>query len=234
MLPLLLLLVCQSIRNPLYFPRTSRQELQNIIVRPAHDDEAITSNDPYPSPSMNTPLISTNHSRMSEVKELMKPFLEGDFVQHVITEWTRPLPPNYLSRPLVIVGPSGVGKGRLLKSLLKDYSKFFGKVVSHTTRKPRPSEIDGMHYHFVNITTFQTLIENGSFIEWAMVHGNYYGTSISAWKDLQLSGRISILEIDIQGAKSVHSKEKALGISPRYIFIAPPDVATLQDRLDLR
>ena len=183
---------------------------------------------------MNTPSEFTNQSRMDEVKELVKPFLEGDFMQHVIAEWTRPLPPNYLSRPLVIVGPSGVGKGRLLRSLLKDYSKFFSKVVSHTTRNPRPSEIAGVHYHFVNTTTFRTLVENGSFIEWAMVHGNYYGTSIRAWKDVQLSGRISILEIDIQGAKSVRLKEKTLGIFPRYIFIAPPDVATLQDRLDLR
>ena len=178
--------------------------------------------------------MSTNQSRMNEVKELVKPFLEGDFMQHVISEWTRPLPLNYLSRPLVIVGPSGVGKGRLLRNLLKDYSKFFSKVVSHTTRNPRPSEVHGVHYHFVNATTFQTLVNNGSFIEWAMVHGNYYGTSITSWKDVQLSGRVSIFEIDIQGAKAVHSKEKSLGIDPKYIFISPPDVATLQDRLDLR
>ena len=178
--------------------------------------------------------LPVNRSRMSEVKELVKPFLEGDLVQHVLFEWSRPLPPSYLSKPLVIVGPSGVGKGRLLRSLLKDYGKFFSKVVSHTTRHPRPSEVNGIHYHFVNTSEFQTLIANDSFLEWAMVHCNYYGTSIKAWRDVQVSGRICILEVDIQGAKSIHAKEKQLGILPKYVFIAPPDVSVLQERLDLR
>jgi guanylate kinase len=117
---------------------------------------------------------------------------------------------------------------------MKDYGRFFGKIVSHTTRAPRPSEENGVHYHFIDQITFQELVANGSFIEWAVVHGNYYGTSISALKDVQAAGKICIFEIDIQGAKTIKEHSLQLGMYPKFAFISPPSLEMLRERLDMR
>lgn len=79
-------------------------------------------------------------------------------------------------RPLVICGPSGSGKSTLLKRLFKEFPNTFGFSVSHTTRKPRDGEENGVHYHFVNVEEMQAGIENGEFIETAVFSGNMYGT----------------------------------------------------------
>lgn len=79
-------------------------------------------------------------------------------------------------RPLVICGPSGSGKSTLLKRLFKEFPHTFGFSVSHTTRKPRPGEENGVHYHFVTIDDMQAGIKNGDFIETAVFSGNMYGT----------------------------------------------------------
>jgi len=79
--------------------------------------------------------------------------------------------------PLVIAGPSGVGKGTLIGKLLKEFPDKFGFSVSHTTRKPRVGEVDGVHYHFTTVDAIQKEISEGKFAEHANVHGNYYGTS---------------------------------------------------------
>lgn len=79
-------------------------------------------------------------------------------------------------RPLVICGPSGSGKSTLLKKLFKEFPDTFGFSVSHTTRKPRPGEENGVHYHFVSVEDMQAAIENGEFIETAVFSGNMYGT----------------------------------------------------------
>lgn len=79
-------------------------------------------------------------------------------------------------RPLVICGPSGSGKSTLLKRLFKEFPNTFGFSVSHTTRKPRDGEENGIHYHFVNVEDMQAGIENGEFIETAVFSGNMYGT----------------------------------------------------------
>jgi guanylate kinase len=82
--------------------------------------------------------------------------------------------------PVVIAGPSGVGKGTLINRLLKDFPESFGFSVSHTTRAPRPGEEHGVHYHFVSKGDFEQAVEKADFIEYAKVHTSYYGTSLSA------------------------------------------------------
>jgi guanylate kinase len=79
-------------------------------------------------------------------------------------------------RPVVFCGPSGVGKGTLIDMLFKKYPNSFGFSVSHTTRPPRPAEVDGTHYHFTSVDQIKKEIADGKFIEYAEVHGKYYGT----------------------------------------------------------
>jgi guanylate kinase len=79
--------------------------------------------------------------------------------------------------PLVLAGPSGAGKGTIIKALMDKYPTKFGFSVSHTTRAPRPGEEDGVHYHFVEKSKMENAINNDEFIEYAHVHTNIYGTS---------------------------------------------------------
>ena len=108
---------------------------------------------------------------------------------------------NY--KPLIVVGPSGVGKGTLIGALQEKYPNNFGFSVSSTTRGPRPGEIDGTHYHFVSMDQFQERVKNDEYIEYCNVHTNMYGTSRKALSDLKGQSKICILDIDIQGAIKV-------------------------------
>eukprot|EP00550_Attheya_septentrionalis_P002201 CAMPEP_0198292290 /NCGR_PEP_ID=MMETSP1449-20131203/11253_1 /TAXON_ID=420275 /ORGANISM="Attheya septentrionalis, Strain CCMP2084" /LENGTH=415 /DNA_ID=CAMNT_0043991177 /DNA_START=120 /DNA_END=1367 /DNA_ORIENTATION=+ len=131
-------------------------------------------------------------------------------------------------RPVVICGPSGVGKGTLIELLMKQFpNDQFGFSVSHTTRKPREGEVDGVHYNFSTVEKIKQEIAEGKFIEHAEVHGNYYGTSVEAVESVQMAGKICVLDIDVQGAESV----KKSSLKPIYIFIAPPSVKVLETRL---
>jgi guanylate kinase len=180
---------------------------------------------------------SIQHSEKSindRLRELGEPLLDFDLIRKTIEQWSRPLPASYLLTPLVLVGPSGVGKGRLVKALLKDYNRFFVKIVTHTTRSPRPDEIEGKSYHYVKNETFHEMVRNGEFLEWAKVHDNFYGTSIQAWKAGQLNGKISIMEIDVQGAQTVRRIASSYEMTPKYIFIAPPEIEKLKARLAQR
>jgi guanylate kinase len=82
--------------------------------------------------------------------------------------------------PIVIAGPSGVGKGTLINKLLNKFPNLFGFCASHTTRQPRPGEVNGVHYIFVSEEEFEDAVERGDFVEYAKVHTNYYGTSHQA------------------------------------------------------
>ena len=131
-------------------------------------------------------------------------------------------------RPIVFAGPSGAGKGTLISSLMKRYpDDQFGFSVSHTTRGPRNGEIDALHYNFTTVEKMKADIDAGKFIEYAEVHGNYYGTSVEAVKSVQTKGQVCILDIDVQGVQNV----KKSALNPYYIFIAPPSMEDLEARL---
>lgn len=171
------------------------------------------------------------------IRDLAEPLLDEKFIRKVIESWTRPLPINYLSSPLILSGPSGVGKNQLLKQLLNDYAKFFKKVVTYTTRSPRIDEVNGTHYHFVSRESFEHLVQRGDFfMEHSHVHSNRYGLPIDGFKKVVSQGKIPIFEIDVQGA----TKMKRGGISckfnlsPKYLFIAPTTIDALRARLITR
>ncbi|CAI5724067.1 unnamed protein product [Hyaloperonospora brassicae] len=129
--------------------------------------------------------------------------------------------------PIVIAGPSGVGKGTLINLLLRQFPDTFGFSVSHTTRGPREGEVDGVAYHFMEKSRMLEEIAAGRFLEHAEVHGNLYGTSRRAVQEVQDQGKICILDIDIQGVKQV----KQAGLRAKYLFVAPPSMDELEDRL---
>jgi len=132
-----------------------------------------------------------------------------------------------LPRPVVICGPSGVGKGTLLTRLIQAHPDRFGFCVSHTTRAPRPGEVDGVHYHFCDTAQMEEAIRRGEFLEHARVHANIYGTSISAVEAVSRAGKTCLLDIDVQGADSVKSSP----LQAWFIFIAPPSLEALEARL---
>jgi len=111
--------------------------------------------------------------------------------------------------------------------LMDKYPACFGFSVSHTTRAPRPGEENGVHYNFVEKDVMQKAIENNEFIEYANVHTNYYGTSVAAVDKVASLGKVCILDIDIQGVRSV----KKSTLQCKYLFIAPPSDADLEKRL---
>ncbi|XP_074545495.1 guanylate kinase [Halichoeres trimaculatus] len=130
-------------------------------------------------------------------------------------------------RPVVMSGPSGAGKSTLLKRLMKEYDSVFGFSVSHTTRNPRPGEVNGKDYHYVTREVMQQGIDNGEFIENAVFSGNMYGTSKAAVQDVQAKNLICILDIDMQGVRNI----KKTDLNPIYITIQPPSMDILEKRL---
>jgi len=133
-----------------------------------------------------------------------------------------------LLRPLIISGPSGVGKSTLIARLFVTHPEKFGFSISHTTRKPRPGEVDGKHYYFVDCNRFLELIDEGAFIEHAQFSGNFYGTSMMTVKEIMASGRRCLLDIDAQGVCQIKENKD---LNPIYLFISPPSLAVLQQRL---
>jgi guanylate kinase len=127
---------------------------------------------------------------------------------------------------LVISGPSGSGKGTIIKRLMEK-NRDFRYSVSATTRCPRAGEIDGMHYFFIGREDFENRIQDGMMLEYAEYCGNYYGTPKKELFEFLDSGKNVILEIEVQGAMQV--KEKFPGAV--FIMIAPPDFKTLESRL---
>jgi guanylate kinase len=131
---------------------------------------------------------------------------------------------------LIISSPSGAGKTTLTHRLLQEFPELRFSV-SHTTRRPRPNEVDGQDYHFVDPQGFRQLIEQGSFAEWAEVHGNLYGTSLTEIDRARSDGKHGVLfDVDYQGARQIKEKfPEAAGV-----FILPPSMDELRRRLDSR
>jgi len=129
----------------------------------------------------------------------------------------------------VVSGPSGVGKTSMIKSIISEMEDAVFSV-SCTTRPKRPGEVDGEDYFFVSEEEFKKMIEEDAFLEWARVHGYLYGTPKKFVEDTVNKGKDVILDIDVQGALSVKKKvEDAV-----YIFIAPPSMEDLRERLEKR
>lgn len=130
---------------------------------------------------------------------------------------------------IIVSGPSGAGKSALVGSVL-DRIPRVNFSISYTTRSPRGNERDGIEYFFVDRSGFQSLIRNGSLLEWAEVHGNFYGTSRSFVDDRLMKGDDVLLDIDVQGADIVRRKRAdSIGV-----FILPPSFQVLRKRLQLR
>jgi len=135
-------------------------------------------------------------------------------------------------RPIVISGPSGSGKSTLLNRMMKEFPGCFAFSVSHTTRSPRAGEENGVAYHFVTKEVFQNLIAENGFLEYAQFSGNFYGTSKKSVEDISRSGQLCVLDVEINGVKSI--KLAGLNPPPRFIFIKPPSVEELRKRLEAR
>lgn len=126
----------------------------------------------------------------------------------------------------IVAAPSGAGKSTLVNALL-EREPSISLSISHTTRPPRPGELYGRHYYFVEREEFQREVAEGIFLEHAEVHGNFYGTSRKTVQDLLRQGRDVLLEIDWQGAVQVRkAKPDCVGV-----FILPPSRAELERRL---
>jgi guanylate kinase len=134
------------------------------------------------------------------------------------------------SRLIIISAPSGAGKTTLCHRLLKDFSELT-LSVSTTTREPRGSEKHGQEYFFATRLEFESQISIGRFAEWALVHGNYYGTSKDVIEKAFGAGRSVLLDIDVQGAASLR---KHYPRESYTIFIAPPSLHALEHRLRSR
>ena len=129
----------------------------------------------------------------------------------------------------ILSAPSGAGKSSLISALLASDSSTQKMVsVSHTTRAPRPGEVEGVHYYFVSKEEFESLIEQDLFLEYAKVFGgNYYGTSLPAIEENLAKGIDVFLDIDWQGAQQIRKKVSSV----KSIFILPPSLPELERRL---
>ncbi len=131
---------------------------------------------------------------------------------------------------LVLSSPSGAGKSTIARNLMED-DHTLEISVSVTTRTKRPSEIAGKHYHFITVPQFERMRDAGDLLEWAEVHGNYYGTPREPVEQAMSEGRDMLFDIDWQGALQLQEKMKADVVS---IFVLPPSMTELQSRLHRR
>jgi guanylate kinase len=134
-----------------------------------------------------------------------------------------PLQPGLL---LVLSAPSGAGKTTLAHRLLKELPNTLFSV-SVTTRRPRGKEQDGVDYHFVDVATFQQKIERGEFVEWAEVHGHFYGSSQSVVDEARARKGVAVFDIDVQGGQAIKRKHPDAVL----VFVLPPSMEELERRL---
>lgn len=128
---------------------------------------------------------------------------------------------------LVLSGPSGAGKSSLINEISNDIGDYYFSI-STTTRPMREGEVEGIHYHFVTMEEFEKDIKEDHFLEYALVHGNYYGTSIKPVKKALSEGKLVIFDIDVQGNMAINNR---LGDITTSVFITPPSLSELKRRL---
>jgi len=131
---------------------------------------------------------------------------------------------------LVLSGPSGAGKSTIINAASSEIGEYYFSI-STTTREKRTGEVDGVDYFFVEKENFEEDIKAGNFLEYAQVHGNYYGTSLRPVREALDEGKLVIFDIDIQGHRLVRSKMNDITTSA---FITPPTLASLEMRLRAR
>lgn len=127
---------------------------------------------------------------------------------------------------IIVSAPSGAGKTTIISRLLSEDDKC-EFVISMTTRKARSGELDGQSYYFTNVNDFQSKIENNEFIEWSLVHDNYYGVLKKEFDRIISIGKIPLFDVDVQGA----NKLKNIIKGAVYVFIVPPSIEVLKERL---
>jgi guanylate kinase len=131
--------------------------------------------------------------------------------------------------PFVVSAPSGTGKTTVCRAVVeRDPGIEFS--VSHTTRAPRPGEVDGVHYWFVDRAGFKALVEQGAFVEHAEYAGNLYGTSRASLDGPLARGRDLLLEVEVQGARQIRARRA----DARFVFLLPPSLEELEHRLRAR
>lgn len=128
---------------------------------------------------------------------------------------------------LVLSGPSGAGKSSLINKIKNDIGEYYFSI-STTTRPMREGETDGVEYHFVSMEEFKKDMENDFFLEHALVHGNYYGTSIKPIRKALEEGKLILCDIDVQGNSAINNR---LGDITTSVFISPPSLSELKSRL---
>lgn len=131
---------------------------------------------------------------------------------------------------LVLSGPSGAGKSSLIKKISSDIGDCYFSI-STTTRPIRDGEVEGVHYHFVSEEEFKKDIEDDNFLEYAVVHGNYYGTSLNPVREALHTGKLVLFDIDVQGNTAVNNR---LGDITTSVFITTPTLSILKERLNNR
>ncbi|MDA8019401.1 MAG: guanylate kinase [Thermoanaerobaculia bacterium] len=138
--------------------------------------------------------------------------------------------PEHRGGCYVVTAASGTGKSTVLRELFENHREAMADVtfsISHTSRPPREGEVEGRHYYFISEDEFRRLADGGAFLEWALVHGQYKGTSLAEVERLRSSGRDVLLEIDVQGTAQVrHKIPEAVSI-----FLLPPSYPELERRL---